>query len=80
MKLSEIDRAVQLRNWRQKAKQLESIADSAIEVKFLYYPDARPESTISVQCVRDAIKDECRKMIGTWEYELKALGVEITEE
>lgn len=76
MKLSDLDEAVKLRNWRAKALDLIQVADGALEVKFLYRSDMNVASIISVDCVHEAIQAQCRTMIAIWECELKALGVE----
>ena len=72
---------MQLRNWRKKAEELRDAAhQSAIQTTITqggYGID--PFAVIDAMPVRDAIKAECERLIAAWEYELKALGIEVND-
>lgn len=80
MKLSQIDEAVKLRNCRRHALEMIDATSGPMYLHFMYAgAKYDPATAVSVDCVRDAIRDACLKSIAAYEKELDALGVTVDE-
>jgi hypothetical protein len=76
MKLCDLDEAVTLINYRKNCEELRRCAESGfIELRFTGC--STPESHISLDCVREAVKKECDRVIAEYEAKLNSLGVEV---
>lgn len=76
MKLCDLEDVIRLRNYREKAMELQKASQSGfMELRFAGFQD--PASTISLECVRRAVAEECQREIDNWDAQLRKLGIEI---
>lgn len=80
MKLINLERVLQLRNYRRVTYELMSVVDGAgIDCSLHAYEEFDPFQVISADPVRRAIKVECLRKILEYEAELRGLQVELED-